>query len=224
MQPIAFETIPLLAGIRARFVPNGNGLTIHLLEAGFEGQDRPCVLLLHDFLELAYSWRKVMLSLAVLSQIFIGVDLRYALLLVTLVKERESNDGDAHQGGPFSAGNPSAVCALVSSVSLELSACRSTHGSTWSASRPCHHPALGGQVESPAGRGIPSSQAAGMDQLAYGRALHSGQRRVAVSVSCRRQRRGAHGLLAHGTSRQRGGMMVAEEGEPSARGPRAEHY
>jgi pimeloyl-ACP methyl ester carboxylesterase len=64
MQPMAFETIPLLAGIRARFVPNGNGLTMHLLEAGFEGQDRPCVLLLHGFPELAYSWRKVMLPLA----------------------------------------------------------------------------------------------------------------------------------------------------------------
>jgi pimeloyl-ACP methyl ester carboxylesterase len=37
---------------------------MHLLEAGFEGQGRPCVLLLHGFPELAYSWRKVMLPLA----------------------------------------------------------------------------------------------------------------------------------------------------------------
>lgn len=51
-------------GIRSRFVNNGNGLTMHLLEAGFEGRDRPCVLLLHGFPELAYSWRKVMLPLA----------------------------------------------------------------------------------------------------------------------------------------------------------------
>ncbi len=35
-----------------------------MLEAGFEAKDRPCVLLLHGFPELAYSWRKVMLPLA----------------------------------------------------------------------------------------------------------------------------------------------------------------
>jgi pimeloyl-ACP methyl ester carboxylesterase len=35
-----------------------------LLEAGFESQERPCVVLLHGFPELAYSWRKVMLPLA----------------------------------------------------------------------------------------------------------------------------------------------------------------
>jgi len=64
MQHMAFETIPLPLGIRSRFVPNSNGLTMHLLEAGFEGQNRPCVLLLHGFPELAYSWRKVLLPLA----------------------------------------------------------------------------------------------------------------------------------------------------------------
>jgi pimeloyl-ACP methyl ester carboxylesterase len=41
-----------------------NGLTMHLLEAGFESRNRPCVLLLHGFPELAYSWRKVMLPIA----------------------------------------------------------------------------------------------------------------------------------------------------------------
>jgi pimeloyl-ACP methyl ester carboxylesterase len=51
-------------GIRARFVPDINGLTMHVLEAGFEQPGRPCVLLLHGFPELAYSWRKVMLPLA----------------------------------------------------------------------------------------------------------------------------------------------------------------
>ncbi len=51
-------------GIRSRFVNDVNGLTMHVLEAGFEDQDRPCVLLLHGFPELAYSWRKVMLPLA----------------------------------------------------------------------------------------------------------------------------------------------------------------
>ena len=51
-------------GIRSRFVNNSNGLTVHVLEAGFEDKARPCVLLLHGFPELAYSWRKVMLPLA----------------------------------------------------------------------------------------------------------------------------------------------------------------
>jgi pimeloyl-ACP methyl ester carboxylesterase len=37
---------------------------MHVLEAGFEGKARPCVLLLHGFPELAYSWRKVMQPLA----------------------------------------------------------------------------------------------------------------------------------------------------------------
>src|SRR6201996_9159080 len=55
---------PLPAGIRSRFVDNGNGLSMHVLEAGHESPDRPCVLLLHGFPELAYSWRKLMLPLA----------------------------------------------------------------------------------------------------------------------------------------------------------------
>ncbi len=54
----------LPAGIRGRFVANNNGLTMHVLEAGFQGKSRPCLLLLHGFPELAYSWRKVMLPLA----------------------------------------------------------------------------------------------------------------------------------------------------------------
>jgi pimeloyl-ACP methyl ester carboxylesterase len=54
----------LPAGIRSRFVDNSNGLSMHVLEAGFESKDRPCILLLHGFPELAYSWRKVMLPLA----------------------------------------------------------------------------------------------------------------------------------------------------------------
>ena len=54
----------LSPGIRSRFVNNINGLRMHVLEAGFEGKNRPCVLLLHGFPELAYSWRKVMLPIA----------------------------------------------------------------------------------------------------------------------------------------------------------------
>lgn len=55
---------PLPAGIRSRHVDDVNGLRMHILEAGFEATGRPCLLLLHGFPELAYSWRKVMLPLA----------------------------------------------------------------------------------------------------------------------------------------------------------------
>ena len=54
----------LTPGIRSRLIAGNNGLTMHLLEAGWEDGDRPCVLLLHGFPELAYSWRKVMRPLA----------------------------------------------------------------------------------------------------------------------------------------------------------------
>jgi pimeloyl-ACP methyl ester carboxylesterase len=50
------------AGIRSRIVEGINGLAMHVLEAGEPG--RPCVLLLHGFPELAYSWRKIMPPLA----------------------------------------------------------------------------------------------------------------------------------------------------------------
>ncbi|WP_341708463.1 alpha/beta hydrolase [Halopseudomonas sp.] len=51
-------------GIRSRQINNGNGLNVHILEAGFEQPGRECVLLLHGFPELAFSWRKVMVPLA----------------------------------------------------------------------------------------------------------------------------------------------------------------
>ncbi len=65
--PLAADLLP--AGVRARFVEGVNGLRMHVLEAGFEGRGpgrsgRPCLLLLHGFPELAYSWRKVMPALA----------------------------------------------------------------------------------------------------------------------------------------------------------------
>jgi pimeloyl-ACP methyl ester carboxylesterase len=49
---------------------------MHILEAGFEGKDRPCLLLLHGFPELAYSWRKVMLPLAAAGYHVIAPDQR----------------------------------------------------------------------------------------------------------------------------------------------------
>jgi pimeloyl-ACP methyl ester carboxylesterase len=62
LPPYGNSTLP--AGVRSRSINNVNGLTVHLLEAGFEVTGRPAVLLLHGFPELAYSWRKVMLPLA----------------------------------------------------------------------------------------------------------------------------------------------------------------
>ncbi|WMT74280.1 alpha/beta hydrolase [Bradyrhizobium sp. Ash2021] len=56
--------IPLLSTIRSRTIDNINGLSMHVLEAGFETRGRPCLLLLHGFPELAFSWRKVMPTLA----------------------------------------------------------------------------------------------------------------------------------------------------------------
>ena len=50
-------------GVRSRFVNDINGLRVHVLEAGYEG-DRPGLLLLHGFPELAYSWRNVLVPLA----------------------------------------------------------------------------------------------------------------------------------------------------------------
>jgi pimeloyl-ACP methyl ester carboxylesterase len=73
---VAYGETTLPAGIRSRFVNNGNGITMHLLEAGFEAANRPCVLLLHGFPELAYSWRKVMLPLAEVGFHVVAPDLR----------------------------------------------------------------------------------------------------------------------------------------------------
>ncbi len=63
-QPAPYDTAILPDGIRSRFVTGVNGLTMHVLEAGFADPGRPCVLLLHGFPELAYSWRKILLPLA----------------------------------------------------------------------------------------------------------------------------------------------------------------
>jgi len=62
LPPYGNATLP--PGIRSRIVNDINGLAMHVLEAGFEPKGRPCIMLLHGFPELAYSWRKVMLPLA----------------------------------------------------------------------------------------------------------------------------------------------------------------
>ena len=62
LPPLDSATLP--AGIRSRFIDGVNGLRVHLLEAGFETGNRPMVLLLHGFPEIAYSWRDIMAPLA----------------------------------------------------------------------------------------------------------------------------------------------------------------
>jgi pimeloyl-ACP methyl ester carboxylesterase len=68
------DTLPV--GIRSRRVDNNNGLTLHVLEAGFETQGRRCVVLLHGFPELAYTWRHQLLPLAAAGFHVIAPDLR----------------------------------------------------------------------------------------------------------------------------------------------------
>ena len=74
LPPYGNGTLP--AAIRSQTVDNNNGLMVHVLEAGFETSGRPCALLLHGFPELAYSWRKVMLPLALAGYHVIAPDQR----------------------------------------------------------------------------------------------------------------------------------------------------
>ena len=87
--PKPFSSGILPAGIRARHVDNGNGLLMHVLEAGFEDPSHPAgspqgsrtrpqraLLLLHGFPELAYSWRKIMPALAAAGYHVIAPDQR----------------------------------------------------------------------------------------------------------------------------------------------------
>jgi pimeloyl-ACP methyl ester carboxylesterase len=62
LEPLDSAVLP--AGIRSRFVEGVNGLRIHILEAGYDKPGSPCLLLLHGFPEIAYSWRKIMGPLA----------------------------------------------------------------------------------------------------------------------------------------------------------------
>jgi pimeloyl-ACP methyl ester carboxylesterase len=70
--PYGGNTLP--AGVRVRLVPNVNGLTVNMLEAGTPG--RPLVLLLHGFPNLGYSWRKQMPVLAAAGYYAVAPDLR----------------------------------------------------------------------------------------------------------------------------------------------------
>jgi pimeloyl-ACP methyl ester carboxylesterase len=65
----------LSTGIRSRIIDN-NGVKMHILEAGFEERNRPCILLLHGFPELAYTWRNQLLPLSAAGYYVIAPDLR----------------------------------------------------------------------------------------------------------------------------------------------------
>lgn len=66
--------LPLPDGIRSRQIEGVNGLSMHMLEAGAPG--RPCIVLLHGFPELAFSWRAVMPTLAAAGYHVIAPDQR----------------------------------------------------------------------------------------------------------------------------------------------------
>lgn len=51
-------------GIRSRIVGGVGDLDMHVLEAGFGEQERPAIMLLHGFPELAFCWRRLMPLLA----------------------------------------------------------------------------------------------------------------------------------------------------------------
>jgi pimeloyl-ACP methyl ester carboxylesterase len=70
--PYGNNTLP--AGVRARVVPNVNGLTVNMLEAGTPG--RPLVVLIHGFPNLGYSWRNVMPAFAAAGHYVIAPDCR----------------------------------------------------------------------------------------------------------------------------------------------------
>ena len=61
-----FSPLPLPEGISEDYVHcPSNGLTYYILEAGYTPKrDRPLVVLIHGYPELAFSWRKIMPSLA----------------------------------------------------------------------------------------------------------------------------------------------------------------
>jgi len=72
LPPYGNGTLP--DGVRSRLIPNVNGLTVNILEAGSPG--RPLVLMLHGFPNLAYSWRKVMPALAAAGYYAVAPDCR----------------------------------------------------------------------------------------------------------------------------------------------------
>ncbi len=75
-QRVEYGQSTLPTGIRSRYVDNNNGLRMHVLEAGFETPGRRCIVLLHGFPELAYTWRHQLLPLAAMGFHVVAPDLR----------------------------------------------------------------------------------------------------------------------------------------------------
>lgn len=63
-ESVLYGRTTLPAGIRSRQIDANTGVKLHILEAGYAGGNRPCVVLLHGFPELAYTWRNQLLPLA----------------------------------------------------------------------------------------------------------------------------------------------------------------
>jgi pimeloyl-ACP methyl ester carboxylesterase len=61
---VSYGQSTLSSGIRSREIATRTGVNLHILEAGYADGSRPCVVLLHGFPELAYSWRNQLLPLA----------------------------------------------------------------------------------------------------------------------------------------------------------------
>ena len=69
---------PLPEGVRAGYADTAQGLHMHYLEAGYagDGTDKPLLLLMHGFPELAYSWRHQLPVLAAAGYHVIAPDQR----------------------------------------------------------------------------------------------------------------------------------------------------
>ena len=73
---VRYGRTTLPAGIRSRQIDTNTGVNLHILEAGFAGGDKPCVVFLHGFPELAYTWRNQLLPLAQAGFHAVAPDLR----------------------------------------------------------------------------------------------------------------------------------------------------
>ncbi|EEQ33869.1 putative microsomal epoxide hydrolase [Microsporum canis] len=74
----ALPPLPLPDGVSSRQLDTApRGISFHVLEAGYSpGHDRPLILLLHGFPELAFSWRKMMPLLAAAGYYVVAPDQR----------------------------------------------------------------------------------------------------------------------------------------------------
>jgi pimeloyl-ACP methyl ester carboxylesterase len=72
--PFGGGTLP--QGVRSRIIHGGNGLDVHILEAGYERPERPLVVLLHGFPDLAYGWRRLLPIMADAGFRVVAPDLR----------------------------------------------------------------------------------------------------------------------------------------------------